>query len=154
MWDSLQVWFLPFLADKIHHYCWCRIAVRLERFSKVWFFFLLLLLCHCPPRSVSVTPIRVARISQRRSWQGVQGAGIQRLLSAPPPLHQPHHRYGLLWNTLTHLSPAVVTYKYLERWKVSYSLVAVWALCSNLLSATVCVRQDQFIQPSCPIIRN
>lgn len=46
---------------------------------------------HCPPRSVSVTPIRVAGILRRRSWQGAREAGIQRhRLVHPPPLRLPH----------------------------------------------------------------
>lgn len=62
-------------------------------------------LCHCPPRSVSVTPIRVAGTSQRRSWRGVQGAGIQRLLSVAPPLPLHLHKY----DSLDTLTPVTVT---------------------------------------------
>lgn len=55
--------------------------------------FVFFLVCFCPSRSVSETPIRVAGISQRKSWQGDQGAGIQRLLLAAPPLPLHPHRY-------------------------------------------------------------
>lgn len=111
-------------------------------------------MCHCPPRSVSVTPIRVAGISQRRSWQGVQGAGIQRLLSAAPPLPLHPHRYG----SVTH-SPTVVTVMVAfsaadyragasaeERRDVSSCSV------SSVLWSSVCLWS--LIGPSCPLIRN
>lgn len=73
----------------VHTYSKCHI--ELQACSQVAFLFLCALFR--PPRSVSGTPIRVAGISQRKSWQGEQGAGIQHLLLATPllPLHP--HRY-------------------------------------------------------------
>lgn len=72
----------------VHTYSKCH--TELQAFSQVAFLFPV---CFRPPRSVSETPIRVAGISQRKSWQGEQGAGIQHLLLATPllPLHP--HRY-------------------------------------------------------------
>lgn len=65
---------------------WAEVRAACAQLSTVF-------VCSRPPRSVSETPIRAAGISQRKSWQGDQGAGIQHLLLATPPLPLHPHRY-------------------------------------------------------------
>lgn len=79
--------------------CLCKCHMKPWVLSKVCFLFV----CFCPPRSVSETPIREAGISQRKSWQGDQGAGIQHLLLAtlPLPLH-PHRYVSCSFSSLSH----------------------------------------------------